>query len=334
MTERLAIVIPAYKSKYFALALASLAAQTNKEFTVYIGDDCSPESLTTIVEEYRTKLTIKYHRFPNNVGSKNLVRQWNRCVQLTESEEWICLFSDDDMMDSNCVEQFYNTLKENPSCEVFRFNTIIIDGEDKILQRNPVSPEYETAEELAYNILLGKRGNVIGDHIFSRHVFDTCNGFVFTDFAQAADWASSIKFSAEKGIRLISGAHYYWRFSGTNISSTAFRQRNATMRGHLQFIQWITEHFQYLRSGHQAINYEMMRKAAIYNLNHIIVSHYKGINLSFMWPLTRFYFSVLNLNFFAALKQVVRLKIQTSSRLRNLNKRLRIFSFDLIKGQA
>ena len=38
----LAIVIPAYKIMYFDQALSSIANQTCKDFTLYIGDDSSP----------------------------------------------------------------------------------------------------------------------------------------------------------------------------------------------------------------------------------------------------------------------------------------------------
>ena len=40
--NNLAIVIPAYKSTFLPAALDSIAAQTCQDFTLYIGDDCSP----------------------------------------------------------------------------------------------------------------------------------------------------------------------------------------------------------------------------------------------------------------------------------------------------
>jgi hypothetical protein len=39
----LAIIIPYYKLCFFEENLQSLAAQTDKRFKVYIGDDASPE---------------------------------------------------------------------------------------------------------------------------------------------------------------------------------------------------------------------------------------------------------------------------------------------------
>ena len=47
--NNLAIVIPAYKATFLAAALDSIAAQTCRDFTLYIGDDCSPNNLGDIL---------------------------------------------------------------------------------------------------------------------------------------------------------------------------------------------------------------------------------------------------------------------------------------------
>src|ERR1035437_3960780 len=107
--SKLAIVIPAYKRMFFNEALSSIAKQTNKNFTLYIGDDCSPCNLYNIVEKYEKSIPIVYRHFDENIGRKDLVVQWERCIDLVGDEEWIWLFSDDDIMDPTCVENFYNT---------------------------------------------------------------------------------------------------------------------------------------------------------------------------------------------------------------------------------
>lgn len=55
----LAIVIPAYKSTFLSAALDSIAAQTSKDFTLYVGDDCSPHDLKSIVGKYTDKIDIR-----------------------------------------------------------------------------------------------------------------------------------------------------------------------------------------------------------------------------------------------------------------------------------
>lgn len=50
--KRLAIIIPAYKENFLFETLQSLANQTNKDFNVYVGDDCSPYDLQSIVSRF------------------------------------------------------------------------------------------------------------------------------------------------------------------------------------------------------------------------------------------------------------------------------------------
>lgn len=38
----------------------------------------------------------------------------SRCVDMNQGENWIWLFSDDDVMEPRCVEEFYQTVKAHP----------------------------------------------------------------------------------------------------------------------------------------------------------------------------------------------------------------------------
>ena len=89
----MAIVIPAYKGRFLKETLDSIAVQAHKdEFVLYIGDDASPERLDKIVESYQNKVNLVYHRFSENMGGKDLVAHWERCIQLS-AEPFIWLFS-------------------------------------------------------------------------------------------------------------------------------------------------------------------------------------------------------------------------------------------------
>ena len=58
MKNKLAIIIPAYKACFFREVLDSIVRQSNRDFTVYIGDDASPDDLESIVSDYKDKLDI------------------------------------------------------------------------------------------------------------------------------------------------------------------------------------------------------------------------------------------------------------------------------------
>ena len=135
----LAIIIPAYKETFLEEAIQSISSQTCKDFTLYVGDDCSPYPLKNIVDNYTGKIKIIYHRFETNIGGKDLVAQWERCIALSKNEKWIWLFSDDDVMEPNCVASFYKAIKETSSYyDVYHFNVNIIDEHSKVKKVPPV----------------------------------------------------------------------------------------------------------------------------------------------------------------------------------------------------
>lgn len=325
--SELAIVIPAYKQQFFDKTLNSLARQTNKNFTVYIGDDCSPSDLLGIVNRYKNSLCIYYTRFENNIGAENLVMQWNRCVSLTKDEKWICLFSDDDIMDENCVENFYRILEnKNNDFDVCRFNTVTIDKNDLVLHHCPIGPEKESSESMAFYLLKGKRGNSMPDHIFSRDVYDKYGGFVFTEFAQGADWATSILFSSEKGIQIIPEAKVYWRYSGLNISSTASSQKNKMIIGHLHFVEWVLNHFNYLKTSKSVITYDMIKEALSSNLKIVIACHYKGFNINSTFRLFALYNKKFGLSYYKSITelfQIIDIKIPVIDKLNHIFSRIK-----------
>jgi glycosyltransferase involved in cell wall biosynthesis len=276
----LAIVIPAYKDRFFYDALNCLNNQTNKNFTVYIGDDNSPYDLRSICDKFSDTLNIRYTRFEHNIGAKKLVEQWRRCIDLTMGEEWLWLFSDDDRLDENCVEEFYKRRDADKGAfDVYRFNTTVIDKENRVIWHTPESPMHESSEEMAYNLLLNKRGNSIADHIYSREIYTQCGGFVFTEYAQGADWAMSILFSKPKGIAMIPNARVYWRYSGFNLSSATGKLKDDMIGGHLQFISWTVNHFEYLRRSAGKISYGMILHACRENLKSVLILHYKGFSI-------------------------------------------------------
>jgi hypothetical protein len=155
---------------------------------------------------------------------------------------------------------------------------------------------------------------------------------VYTKYAQAADWAMSILFSKNKGIVTIPDAKFYWRYSGDNISSTAHKIKSKTMEGHLQFLKWISIHFQYLKNGNSPVSYEMMMSAAAENFTKIIINHYKGYSINNTLRLANFLHEVFHFSYFRAFKILLYIKKQTNNRVYRVyhlvKKGVDVFRFD------
>ena len=217
MQHKLAIVIPAYKAKYLSETLDSIASQTDKRFCVYIGDDCSPEKIDNIVSQYKDKFNYVYQHFDTNLGGKDLVAQWERCIAMTQGEEWIWLFSDDDYMDSTCVEAFYNELnKESENIDLFRYNLNILNHKE--ISYTSKFPSHVTPSYLFRNKMEGKCNVFAVEYIFSRKIYENQGKFQTFDLAWNSDIATWMKFG-RNGIVTIDGPAVTWRNSGMNITT-------------------------------------------------------------------------------------------------------------------
>jgi glycosyltransferase involved in cell wall biosynthesis len=56
--KQLAIVIPAYKGTFFKQTIESIVNQTCKDFTLYVGDDCSSYPMEMLISQYKDKIDI------------------------------------------------------------------------------------------------------------------------------------------------------------------------------------------------------------------------------------------------------------------------------------
>ena len=245
MNNKLAIVIPAFKINFFEAAISSIANQTCRDFTLYIGNDASNDDFEAVIYKYKHLISVTYKKFNKNFGQKDLVGHWERCIEMAGPEEWIWLFSDDDVMDSNCVESFYTSLNCNGRhFKLYHFNVSQIDMEGKVTGSFYSFPDIMTSEEFVLT-RLKKPGNfsVVIEYIFDRSYFSEKGGFVNFDLAWGTDDATWITLADKAGIKTIGDAKVYWRKSRFNITPNNW-DKDITKRkliAQVQFGKWILE---------------------------------------------------------------------------------------------
>ncbi|MDB5013417.1 MAG: hypothetical protein JWQ25_1619 [Daejeonella sp.] len=235
---KLAIVIPYFKLKYFEESLLSIKNQTDKRFKLYIGNDNSPESpIQAINDIFPSRENITYKHFDFNLGSLSLTRHWERCINLS-SEEYVWLFSDDDIMPQDAVERFYKLIESSVEADLFRFNINIIN--ELGIPIFPVSehPIHETAISFLTRRLNGDVISSACEYIFSREVYSNNKGFVEFPLAWASDDATWLNYSNKLGIFLIPGKCVSWRMGGNNISSKINNYKRKTIAC-IAFIKFI-----------------------------------------------------------------------------------------------
>lgn len=239
--SELAIVIPAYKNVYFDQALSSIANQTNKDFTLYIGDDSSPYDLKTIVDLYQDRIHIIYKHFDENIGQKDLVSHWERCIDLVCNEKWIWLFSDDDTMDTTCVEKFYKLMYQFPNYDMFHFNVLHIDENNQVIEDFSGFPDVLKVEELLERRLKGQINSSAVEYVFRKSHFIDNGRFQKFDLGWCSDDATWIKLGKIKGIKNINDSIVFWRKSAYNISPN-YRDKDIIIRklfAQIEFANWI-----------------------------------------------------------------------------------------------
>jgi len=245
MNNKLAIVIPAYKQQFLRETLESIANQTCKNFTLYIGDDASPDDLYSIIRAFENEINISYKKFNENLGGKDLVAHWGRCIDLTQNEEWIWLFSDDDLMDLNCVEGFYESLNNNENVDLLHFNLRIIDQYGRSTKECNPYPEHLEVTDFFFRRINFKINSTGVEYIFRKSGYVEKGGFQNYDLAWCADDATWIKLGMRSGIGTIQGPKVSWRYSGSNISSnvsdkTVIRRKVNSIVSHMK---WISTYF-------------------------------------------------------------------------------------------
>ncbi len=244
----LAIVIPAYKARFLGRTLHLIAEQSCHDFTLYVGDDNSPEELKPIVEEYADKIDIVYHRFEENMGGRDLTGHWERCIALSH-EPLVWLFSDDDVMPRDGVERVLRAYHEHNDCAnrlFMRLPLVVVNEEEQIIHRNP---PFEAPRISGYDFLLDKLSGRISsaavEYIFSRDVLEAAGGgFVKFPVAWCSDDASWAKFANyTDGIISLSGEAVGWRNAqGSNISNST-KYDKEKLDATAQFIRWIADSF-------------------------------------------------------------------------------------------
>lgn len=254
----LAIVIPAYKAAFLEAALRSVAAQTDRDFHVYVGDDASPDDLGAICARWQGRLPLSYHRFDTNLGAGDLTAQWARCIQLSQ-EPWVWLFSDDDEMAPNCVEAWQAQRRLEPLIDVFHFDVHKIDAAGRVFNTAKPFPPLLSSRQFALRRLQMDLSSYAPDYLFRRSTWIERGGFQSFPLAWCSDDATWIKLASAHGIRTVPGAHVRWRFSGSNLSSPNPALAEAKTEACVAYLEWLDRCLPALeRSDHDPDDLQIM----------------------------------------------------------------------------
>lgn len=235
MKSDLAIVIPYYKFDFFKETLDSLVSQTNTSFNVYIGNDSSPNNPSGLLVEYQDKLNITYQDFTENLGSKSLVQQWYRCLDLVHDEKWVLILGDDDVLSNTVVEHFYRFLQKKHQTNLYRFSSQVINEKNELISTKYKHPKIEIGFEFLERKLKGGTRSSLSEYVFR---ISELKKVGIKDFPLAwySDLLLVVELSVEKPIICINDSLVFFRNSGVNITS---RKDNLVKKNEATFVFYL-----------------------------------------------------------------------------------------------
>ncbi|WP_054852824.1 glycosyltransferase [Olleya sp. ITB9] len=263
----LAIVIPYYKVNFFEATLQSLASQTNKQFHVYIGNDASDTDPSNLLEAYKNSFLFTYKKFDNNLGGQNLVKQWERCIAMTASEDWIMILGDDDILGPNCVEGFYNNLEiiKKHNVNVVRFATIVIDGKGFKISKKHEHPKFEKSTAFFERKHQGGTRSSLSEYIFKK------TNFKIKSFPLAwhTDDLAVLECSNYGLVYTINTSCVKFRHSSENITSNTdnLKQKNESS----------FQYYFYLYSDKINFFTKKQQRIVVYKLNKTVATNKKNV---------------------------------------------------------
>ena len=273
MQNLLAIVIPYYKPDFFEETLKSVASQTDKRFTLYIGNDASPDDPFPLIEKYFPDGNYHYFDYKENLGGKNLAMQWERILENVK-EEWFQILGDDDLISDNFVEAFYKNLPEinQNNCNVVKFSQCWIneDGHKTraFTQYNKLIPSIENWA----NKHIHGHASSLSEHVFRKKAYQKY-GFRHFPLAWGTDDVAVLELSEGKDIFFISEAKVFVRLSSENISGKTDNMKEKNIAKHYLEEFYIKNYYKNLPKDYvsnkiyQHIHYAFRNKPSDLKLN-------------------------------------------------------------------
>lgn len=235
---RFSFVLPAYKSEYLQVAIDSILQQTYIDFELIIVDDASPYHLESIVNQYNDN-RIVFHRNENNIGGKNLVSNWNKCIKYAKGE-YVILASDDDIYSPFFLQQVDERIKDYPDVDIIRSRVNRIDSDGIITDIEQIYKPFMPFSEFVFYWSKGII-NCIANYAFKRTVLLDAGGFVDMPCAWYSDDITIVNMSFN-GIATTDDALFYFRTSDKSISWTFNKETiRKKWKANGMFYQWFND---------------------------------------------------------------------------------------------
>lgn len=216
---KFSVLIPAFKTLFLKECLLSVLHQEEQNFEIIVVDDHSPENIKSVVEEIDDK-RIKYYRNEENCGAKNVVDNWNICLQYASGDYVICM-GDDDILSPDCLKVYRELIEKYPNLGIYHTRSYIINEESKPFRATELRSEKENTLDLIWRSINGGCTQFIGDFLYNRQMLLSDGGFYKLPFAWGSDYLSAFIGSTHGGIAHTNKPLFRYRKNRYTISSSS-----------------------------------------------------------------------------------------------------------------
>jgi len=240
-------VMPAFKRQFLQKAIDSILRQDYPNLELIIVNDNSPEDLASIVTSYNDK-RIRYSKNQNNIGGKDLVANWNHCIQLAQNE-YIILATDDDMFEPDFLSHAVVLINKYPDADLIRSGVRKIDENGKTIDIEFPLKEHMTCREFTLFYAKGGTISCISNYIFKRKALEKNNGFISFPHAHYSDDATALALSVN-GVACINSNKFLFRVSKINLSNrTDLQLVLDQLKASELYAEWYLNHISQLNTS-------------------------------------------------------------------------------------
>ena len=242
-TSKVTVAIPAYKSQFLGEAIESVLAQTYSNIELHIVNDCSPQDIDSVVKRYCNDKRVHYHVNPQNIGGKDPVRNWNKCLEYATGE-FFALLCDDDVYASTFIENMLKLATKYPYTNVFRARVKIVGGMGELLDYYPSAPEWENSTDYMWAIVSSYRRQTISEFMYRTSYIKEQGGYIPLPKAWCSDHASVISLAKKGGIATCNVLLVQFRMSGVKISTGDSKNILEKVEAHVKYTHLIESFLQ------------------------------------------------------------------------------------------
>jgi len=231
-------LLAAFKTHYLKETITSILGQKYKDFLLVVSDDCSPEDVKGVVNQFDDKRLL-YVRNDINIGGYKLVGHWNLQLKRDAQSDYVIMASDDDVYDNNFLIEIDKLVEKYPEVDEIRARCRIIGGTGELISVDDPADEYQTELQFSENLYNGRHIRSFANFVFKTEVLKNKGGFVNFPYAWYADAATTLMM-AEHGVANTSHPLFSYRSSPLAISSTRNKQViKGKMEATLMYYEWM-----------------------------------------------------------------------------------------------